>query len=87
MNKPSSVPVPNPGYDTTVSILREAGYHRRNVFKRQQLRGFICPEDHFEVFTGPKGVIFLQVWKDGNGVNVMGNWPFGSTFEELKAAL
>ena len=83
----NKIPVPNPAYDTTCTILRAAGYNRLDEFKRQQLRGYLCPKDRFEVWGGPKGVVFLQVWKDGNGVNAMANWPLGHTFDELKAAL
>lgn len=83
----STPPVPNPAYDQTVVILNGAGYHRLDTFKRATNPGYLTPEDHFELWAGPKGTLILQVWKDGNGVHVLGTMGLGSTFEDLKAAL
>jgi len=80
-------PTPNPAYDQTVAILREAGYQRLSDFNRERLPGYIIPETHFEVWGGAKGTLILQVWKDGNGVATYADWPLGHTFDELKAAI
>lgn len=78
---------PNPAYESTTAILREAGYNRLSEFKRQQLPGYLIPETHFEVWAGRKGTLILQVWKDGHGVATYADWPLGHTFDALKEAL
>jgi hypothetical protein len=40
-----------------------------------------------EIWTGPKGVLIVQVWKDDNGCSTYANWPTGNTFDELEAML
>lgn len=82
-------PAPNPGYDQTIAILREAGYQCGRQFRASDsaLPGFIPSEDCFEVWLGPKGVVIVQRWTKGNGAMVYLGWGAGSTFEELKAAL
>ncbi len=83
----TKVPVPNPAYDATTAILRGADYRCISEFTRQKERGYLMPEDHFEVWAGAKGTIIAQVWKDGNGVALYANWPLGYTHDDLKAAL
>lgn len=83
----ATVPVPNPGYDRTEKALRDAGYRCQDDFVRKPESGYVYPEIRFEVWTGPKGVVIVQVWKDGHGCEAYANWPLGSTSDDLKAAL
>jgi len=83
----STAPVPNPGYDRTVAILREAGYNRLRSFEAKHERGEIVPEIGFEVWGGRKGTFILQQWKGGNGAHLYGTQGLGYTFEDLKAIL
>ena len=80
---------PNPGYDKTVAILREAGYIPMRGYTARVERGETNPEERFEVWAGglPTQTLILQKWKDGNGVAVYGNRAYGSTYDELKAML
>lgn len=78
---------PNPAYETTCKILREAGYNRLSEFKRAKMDGYLIPESHFEVWGGRKGTLIMQVWKDGNGCSTYADWSLGHTFDQLKEAL
>lgn len=82
-------PIANPGYDGTIAILREAGYHCRRQFRATDglEPGMIPVEDLFELYVGPKGVVIVQKWAGGHGAHCYVNWGIGHTFEELKAAL
>lgn len=84
---PMKTPVPNPGYDRTIRILHEKDYRRLDSFERKAERGQLVPETHWEIWAGPKGTLVLQVWKDGNGVHVLGTMGLGQTDEDLRAVL
>ena len=80
-------PIANPGYDKTRAILIQKDYFCASQFTRKAQRGIVLPELCFEIWTGPKGCVMVQVWKDGNGCDVYTNWTVGHTFGELQAAL
>jgi hypothetical protein len=82
-------PVANPGYDGTVKVLREAGYHCTRQFRcsDSMRKGYIPCEELMEVWLGPKGVLIVQKWTKGCGAQVYLGWGAGQTFDELKAAL
>ena len=86
---PMKPPVPNPGYDRTIALLREAGYHRLRSFQCSDAmgRGITAPEVGMEVWAGPKGVLLVQQWTKGCGAQVYLGWGAGQTFEELRGAL
>ncbi len=79
--------IPNPGYNRTADTLIAAGYRCASEFTRAKEPGYIVPEVRFEIWTGSKGCVIVQVWKDGNGCDVYTNWGTGHTDESLKAAL
>lgn len=78
---------PNPGYDKTATLLREAGYDCIRYFEVKLPKGYLPSEDRFEVWAGSKGVLIAQVWRDGNGVHLYADWSLGSTLDQLKEAL
>jgi hypothetical protein len=81
--------ISNPGYEGTVKVLCEAGYHRLRQFRCSDSmeRGVIPAEEFMEVWVGTKGVLIVQKWTKGNGAHVYLGWGAGQTFEELKVAL
>ena len=81
--------VPNPAYDRTIAILREAGYYRLRSFTASDStqRGVLQAELGFEVWGGRKGVIIVQQWSQGNGAAVYAGWTLGHTDDDLRSAL
>lgn len=72
---------------TAREILRKKGFRPVSEIPSPKGRNVICHWSRLEIWTGPKGVVIMQHWKDGSGVHCYADWPLGNTWEELDAAL
>ena len=57
--------------------------HTRSIESQDPL----TPEHRFEFWSGSKGSVVLQIWRDGAGVAAYCDWGLGLTMDELEGAL